>query len=80
MKYDKVEIRGDEAHSDEVQAEFDAETVIDDRRTTLQPSSPTPLTNTVPSMMVEHHDTQPRVARILSHDLAHGEPVGIDIL
>lgn len=75
MKYDKVEIRGDEAHSDEVQAEFDAETVIDDRRTTLQPSSPTPLTNTVPSMMVEHHDTQPRVARILSHDLAHGEPI-----
>lgn len=77
MKYDKVEIKGDETRADEIQAEFDAETVVDDRRTTIQSSTTTPSTITFQPVMIEHHDTQPRVAHALNHDLAHGEPVSI---
>lgn len=77
LKYDKVEIKGDEARADEIQAEFDAETVVDERRTTSQPVTSTPSTITFQSVMIEHHDTQPRVAHALNHDLTHGEPVRI---
>ena len=79
LKYDKVEIKGDEVRADEVQAEFDAETVIDDRRTTSQSSSTTPSYVSPSALLVEHHDTQPRVAHALAHDLGHGEPVSIHV-
>lgn len=77
LKYSKVEIQGDETRSDEIQAEFDAETVVDNRRTTSQSSTTTPSVVTVQSLIVE---PQPRVAHALSHDLAHGEPVSVLII
>lgn len=80
LKYDKVEIKGDEVRADEVQAEFDAETVIDDRRTTSQSSSSTPSYVSPSALLIEHHDTQPRVAHALTHNLDHGEPVSIRII
>lgn len=72
MKDSKVEIQGDKTRSGEIQAEFDAETVVENRRTTSQSSTTTPSIITVQSLMEE---PQPRVAHALTHDLAHGEPV-----
>ncbi|XKL64835.1 hypothetical protein PGB90_004921 [Kerria lacca] len=75
LKYDKIEIKGDEARTNEIQAEFDAETIIDDHHTASQSSTLPPLLNTVQPPMIEHHDAQPPVAHALTHDLTHGEPI-----
>lgn len=87
LKYDKVEIKKDDEirSSDEIHAEFDTETVIDDRRTVdttsqsmASASASSSLSSSVTAalpIIYEHRDMQPKVAHALNHDLNHGEPV-----